>query len=74
MDKLKFNLIVKFNILLYFAKSFPIRMFLPPGGMAARVSDMFCKFYLVKNHRIANNSITNKAREKISTGLEYSEF
>jgi hypothetical protein len=35
--------------------------------VAACVSDMFCNFYLVKNHKIANNSATPEAREKIST-------
>jgi hypothetical protein len=29
--------------------------------------DMFCYFYLVKDHKIAKNSATTKAREKIST-------
>ncbi len=38
--------------------------------MAARVSDMFCNFYLLKNHKIGKNSTTTKAREKISTYLE----
>jgi hypothetical protein len=31
---------------------------------------MFCSFYLIKNHKIANNSTTTKAREKLSTDLE----
>jgi len=31
------------------------------------VPDMFCNFYLVKNHKIVNNSATTEAREKIST-------
>jgi hypothetical protein len=31
---------------------------------------MFGKFYLVKNYKIAKNSTTTKAREKISTDLE----
>jgi hypothetical protein len=30
--------------------------------MAARFPDMFCNFYLVKNHEIAKNSTTTKAR------------
>jgi hypothetical protein len=34
------------------------------------VPDMFYNFYLVKNHKIANNSATTEAREKISTNLE----
>jgi hypothetical protein len=32
--------------------------------VAALVPDMFCNFYLVKNHKIANNSATTEAREK----------
>jgi hypothetical protein len=35
--------------------------------VAAWVPGMFCNFYLVKNHKIAKNSTTTKAREKIST-------
>ncbi len=31
---------------------------------AAWFSDMFSNFYLLKNHKIANNSATTKAREK----------
>jgi len=38
------------------------------------VPDMFCNFYLVKNHKIANNSATTEAREKTSTYLESLEF
>jgi hypothetical protein len=38
--------------------------------MAAWVPDMFSHFCLVKNHKIANNSTTTNAREKISTDLE----
>jgi hypothetical protein len=37
--------------------------------VAARFPDMFCNFYLVKNHKIAKNSTTNKVREKIITDL-----
>ncbi len=37
--------------------------------VAACVTDMFCNFYLVKNHKIANNSTTTKAREIITTDL-----
>ncbi len=33
--------------------------------VAACVSDMFGKFYLVKNHNIANNSTTTNARESM---------
>jgi hypothetical protein len=36
--------------------------FLPPGG--SWFPDMFCNFYLVKNHKIAKNSETTKAGEK----------
>ncbi len=32
---------------------------------AALVPDMFCNFYLVKNHKIANNSATTEARENM---------
>ncbi len=32
--------------------------------VVARVTNMFCNFYLVKIHKIANNSTTIKAREK----------
>jgi hypothetical protein len=42
--------------------------------VAAFVPDMFCYFYLVKNHKIANKSATTEAREKISTYLEFLEF
>jgi hypothetical protein len=35
---------------------------------------MFCNFYLVKSHKISKNSATTKAREKISTDLEFLEF
>ena len=33
--------------------------------VAAMFQDMFCNFCLVKNHKIANNPTTTKAREKI---------
>jgi hypothetical protein len=36
--------------------------------------DMFCNFYLVKNHKIGINATTTKAREKISTDLESVEL
>ncbi len=42
--------------------------------VAAFIPDMFWNFYLVKNHKIANNSATIEAREKISTCLESLEF
>jgi hypothetical protein len=32
--------------------------------VAAWFPDMFCNFYLLKNHKIAKNSTTTKAREK----------
>ncbi len=35
--------------------------------VAALVPDLFCNFYLVKNHKIAKNSTTSDAREKIIT-------
>ncbi len=35
---------------------------------------MFSSFYLVKNHKIADNSATTDAREKIITYLESLEF
>ncbi len=38
--------------------------------VAALVPDMFCNFYVVKNHKIVNNSSTAEAREKMSTYLE----
>jgi len=34
----------------------------------------FATFIEVKNHKIANNSATTEAREKISTDFESSEF
>jgi hypothetical protein len=41
--------------------------------VAAWFPDMFCNFYLVKNHKIAKNSTTINAKEKISTDLESSD-
>jgi hypothetical protein len=41
---------------------------------AAWFPDMFCNFYLLKNHKIAKNSTTTRAREKMSTDLESLEF
>jgi hypothetical protein len=35
---------------------------------------VFFYFYLVKNNKIANNSTTTEAREKISIDLESLEF
>jgi hypothetical protein len=42
--------------------------------VAAWVPDMFCKFYFVKNHKIASNSVNTEAGEKISADLESFEF
>ncbi len=42
--------------------------------MAAWVPDSFCNFYLVKSHKIANNSSTTEAGEKIIVDLESVEF
>ncbi len=42
--------------------------------VTAWFSDMFCSFYLVKYYKIANNSTMTKARENMSTYLEYLEF
>jgi hypothetical protein len=42
--------------------------------VAALVTDMFCNFYLVNNHKIAKNLTTTKAREKISAVYEYLDF
>jgi hypothetical protein len=42
--------------------------------LAALFPDMFCNFYAVKNQKIAKNSTTIKAREKISAALELIYF
>jgi hypothetical protein len=42
--------------------------------LAGWVSDMFYNFYLVKNHKIANNLANTEAREIICTDLEFLEF
>jgi hypothetical protein len=42
--------------------------------VAAWFPEMFCNFYLVKNHKIAKNSTTSKAGEKINADLKSSEF
>jgi hypothetical protein len=42
--------------------------------VAAWFPDMFWNCYLVKNHKIAKNSTTTKAREKLITDLESLEF
>ncbi len=46
--------------------------FLPPGG--SWFPDMAFNFYSMKNHKIAKNSTTARAREKMSTFLESLEF
>ncbi len=42
--------------------------------VAAWFPAIFCKFNVVKNHKIAIYSAMPEAREKISTYLEFSEF
>jgi hypothetical protein len=42
--------------------------------VAAWFSDIFCNFYLVKNHIIANSATTTEAIEKIRPDLEPLEF
>jgi len=42
--------------------------------VAAWFPGMFCNFYLVKNYKIAKNSTTTKAREKINRDVEFSEY
>jgi hypothetical protein len=42
--------------------------------VAAWFPDLFCNFNLAKHHKIAKNSTTTKAREKICTDLEALEF
>jgi hypothetical protein len=42
--------------------------------VAARVSDMFCNFYKLKNHKIDVTLTTTEAREKVRTCLEPLEF
>jgi hypothetical protein len=37
--------------------------------VAALVPEEFCNFYVVKIHKIANNSATSEAGEEISTNL-----
>jgi hypothetical protein len=44
---------------------------LPGGSMVPR---FVLQLLFIKNHKIANNSTTSKAREKISTDLESLEF
>jgi hypothetical protein len=36
--------------------------------------DMFCNFYLMKNHKNAYDSATTEAKEKIRTDLESLEI
>jgi hypothetical protein len=35
--------------------------------VAAWVPDMFCNSYVLKSHKIAYNSVTTEAREKLGT-------
>jgi hypothetical protein len=42
--------------------------------VAALVPDMFFYFYVMKHHKIANNSTTIEARENIRTYLKSLEF
>jgi hypothetical protein len=42
--------------------------------LAAWILDMFCNFYFVNNHEIANKLITSEAREKINTYLKSLEL
>ncbi len=42
--------------------------------MAALGPAMLCNFYLVKIHKISDNSATTEGRDKISTYLESLEF
>jgi hypothetical protein len=42
--------------------------------VAPRVPDMFCNFYLGKNHKITNDSATSEVSEIISTNLKSIDF
>ncbi len=42
--------------------------------VAAWVPDMFCNFYSVKSHKIANNSAMTEGKVKMSTDLESLEY
>ncbi len=42
--------------------------------VAAWFPDVIYNFYLVKNHKIAKNSTSPQARQKISTHLDSLEF
>jgi hypothetical protein len=42
--------------------------------VAAWAPDMFCSFYLAKHYKIANNSTTTEAKEKISRYWESLEL
>jgi len=42
--------------------------------VAAWDPDLFCNFYIAKNHKITNKSTTTKARENISTDWESLDF
>ncbi len=42
--------------------------------VAALVPDMFCNFYLVKNHKTANNSAMTEAKETYLESLELKKW
>ncbi len=42
--------------------------------VATWAPDMFCNFYFLKNHKIANNSMTTKTRELKNIDFESLEF
>jgi hypothetical protein len=42
--------------------------------VASWIQDMLCNFCLVKIDKIADNSFTTEAREKVSADLEFLEF
>jgi hypothetical protein len=56
----------KFGFVIFLQKDFGAKaahkmlVKLTPGGSIGQY--IFCDFYLVKNHKIANNSTTTKAR------------
>jgi hypothetical protein len=51
-----------------------LSIFINYESVLYQAQDMFCSFYLVKIHKIANNLATAKAREKISAYLESLQF
>jgi hypothetical protein len=54
--------------ILFYIRTFLLNEGISADGLyrqvAAWFKDMFCNFHLVKNHKIAKNSTTTKAREK----------